>query len=65
LYLSIGVSEGNALTNTDATTTNKQFIINKLWQKMRAFSRPTFYCFLPCSNKFLQMNPFLPVTDYF
>ena len=36
LFLSIGVSEGNALTNTDATTTNKQFIINKLWQKMRA-----------------------------
>lgn len=34
-YVSILVraSEGNALTNIDATTINKQFIINKLEQK--------------------------------
>ncbi len=32
----MGVSEANAPPNPDATTTNKQFIINKLWQKMRA-----------------------------
>ena len=33
LYFGAFVSEGNALTNEYATTTNKHLIINKLQQK--------------------------------
>ena len=36
LFSSICVSEGNALTNTDTTITNKQFIIKPVRAKVRA-----------------------------